>query len=406
MANTDIKWFSFDNTNAPQLSNTWGCMIDVLDACLVTGFGSQIVSSINISNGVGVAEFGGAHNFKQFQVVEITSTSNPAINAEYKILGLTAKTIEFEVGLSDQKITGDVSCKLASLGWTKKFSGMQKAVYQAKDTIANPYFLRVDNSCDPVYAETYAKFAKVGILATCTGIDDLTGNQAPFNPNSPTLNWVGTSGGSPRTTISGWFKWRYTFVENPVNTSAETGAQTNGNRSWVLIGTKDSFFLINRLSANSEFEMPYGFGAVTHNDTPKPFLVAVSWANGASLSNSVFTPLGNMSSAGVAGLIDYTNTVIQNQFFSFVSGYGVVNSGVASNAIKLDSIGSYVITPIYLLDQAGYILGEVPLAKCAITNATNAPNSSLFFEGEDVYLACRFKTTSIGAQGRLFFKVY
>src|SRR5690606_42102502 len=46
MVNTEIKWFSFDNTNAPQFTNTWGCLIDVLDACLVTGFGSQIVSSI------------------------------------------------------------------------------------------------------------------------------------------------------------------------------------------------------------------------------------------------------------------------------------------------------------------------------------------------------------------------
>lgn len=218
MANTDIKWFSFDNTNAPQLTNTWGCMIDVLDACLVTGFGSQLVSSLVIEDGVATATFGGSHNFKQFQVVEISGANETILNGEFKILGLSANTIEFLIDLPDQGATGTISCKLASLGWTKAFSGTQKAVYQAKNKIANPYFLRVDNSCDPVYTDSYAKFAKVGMLDACTSIDDLTGNQAPFDPSNPNKNWVGSGSGS--SAVAGWFKWQYAVNESAANSSS------------------------------------------------------------------------------------------------------------------------------------------------------------------------------------------
>src|SRR5690606_21341309 len=144
MANTDIKWFSFDNTNAPQFTDTWCCMVDVLDACLVTGFGSQDISSLVDENGIGIASFGSAHKFKQFQVIEISGASDSKVNSEFKIIGLSANTIEFAVDATDQTAVGTISCKVAPLGWTKVFSGENKAVYRAKDTEANPFYLRVD----------------------------------------------------------------------------------------------------------------------------------------------------------------------------------------------------------------------------------------------------------------------
>src|SRR5690606_37798808 len=191
------------------------------------------------------------------------------LNGEFKILGLSANTIEFLIDLPDQGATGTISCKLASLGWTKAFSGTQKAVYQAKNKIANPYFLRVDSSCDPVYTDSYAKFAKVGMLDACTSIDDLTGNQAPFDPSNPNKNWVGSGSGS--SAVAGWFKWQYAVNESAANSSSfyESEGASNGNRSWVLIGTEDSFYLVNKATVTSVLEIPYGFGVIQHNEKPK-----------------------------------------------------------------------------------------------------------------------------------------
>ena len=47
-ASTDIKWFRYKNKNAPQITNNWGAITPVLDACLVTGFSEQVVKDVEI----------------------------------------------------------------------------------------------------------------------------------------------------------------------------------------------------------------------------------------------------------------------------------------------------------------------------------------------------------------------
>lgn len=402
MSNTDIKWFSFDNTNAPQLSNTWGCLIDVLDACLITGMGSQLISTLVVKDGVATATFGSNHNFKQFQVVEITDANQSIFNGEHKILGVTSNKIEFVLNSPDLTATGTMSCKLASLGWTKAFSGTQKAVYSAKDKLANPYFLRVDNSLDPAYNTNYAKFAKVGILDSCVGIDDLTGNQAPFDILKPNKNWVGEG------TTTGWFKWRYAVGETVVgsNNVSETQAPTNGSRSWVLIGTKDSFYLINNSVVSGEFYTPYGFGVVQHKGLAKSFLCAVNHnatSNGTMICS---TPLSNTGKVEVAAMHGYAGTMVNARYSRFISGFGSVISGATSNIIKSDPTEGYILSPIYFADPDGYIMDALPLVQACVNDATATPNYAIFSEPNKAYLGCRFRSDAGGVLGMLFFTIY
>lgn len=404
MANTDIKWFSFENTNAPQLSNTWGCLVDVLDACLVTGFGTQLVSSIAIKDGVAIATFGSAHNFKQFQVIEISGANEAILNGEFKVLGLTLNTIEFLVDSPDQDVTGIISCKLASLGWSKTFSGTQKAVYQAKDKVTNPFFLRVDNSRDPVYTDSYAKFAKVGVLQSCENMDDISGIQAPFDPLNPTKNWIGT--GSGTNAKSGWIKWRYTFTDVITAPGAEVMAQVAGNRSWILIGNKDSFYLVNKLTVNTIFELPYAFGCVLQNGEPKPMLVGAIWDREALYNHEMYTSLSSLNQKYVVGLIDYNGSLVSNNFFRLITGFGVVNSGVDNNTLKFDVENSLIISPIFLVDHNDYVIGELPIVKACISNASAVTNHSLFFYENTTYIACRYRVSTTGKIGVLLFKVY
>ncbi len=278
MANTDIKWFSFDNTNAPQFTNTWGCLVDVLDACLVTGFGSQVISSLVVENGIGIATFGGAHNFKQFQVVEISGANEAALNGEFKVFGLTANTIEFVVDAADQLATGSISCKVAPLGWTKVFSGENKAVYRAKNTEANSFYLRVDDSLDPVYNTNYAKFAKVGILESCSHIDDFSANQVPYDASNPNKNWIGT--GSGTSAVNGWAKWYHAVSENaPTSQIADSTSPANNEKEWMVIGDESSFYLVSTPVSNSHANKyiatyVYGFCVTEKKGFRVPFLLA------------------------------------------------------------------------------------------------------------------------------------
>lgn len=399
MSNTDIKWFSFGNTNAPQLSNSWGCMIDVLDACLVTGMGSQLVSTLVVKDGVATATFGTSHNLQQFQVVEISNADQQIFNGEHKVLGVTSNTIEFVINSPDTIATGTISCKLASLGWTKAFSGTQKAVYSAKDRTANPYFLRVDNSLDPVYNTNYAKYAKVGILDSCTDIDDLTGNQAPFDPTKPSRNWAD----------NGWFKWRYASSDQAAASTYvyESTSPANGNRPWVLIGTKDSFYIINSSTISAIFETPYGFGVVQHKGLAKPFLSAVNQSNSASNTNIVTgTSLSNTGKVEVAAMTGYSGALINTRYSRLISGFGSVISGAAANSIKSDPTEGYILSPIYFADPDGYIMDALPLVQACVNDATATANYAIFSEPNKAYIGCRMRSDTGGVLGMLFFTIY
>lgn len=407
MANTDIKWFSFDNTNAPQLNNTWGCMIDVLDACLVTGYGSQPILSITITNGVGVAVFGGIHKIKQFQVVAFSGASVDGINSEFKVLGLTHNSIEFLVDLPDQEITGAISCKIAALGWSKVFSGAQKAVYQAKDTVKNPYFLRVDNSQDPVYNSNYAKFAKVGILETCSGIDDLSGNQAPYDISNPNKNWIGT--GSNSGAIAGWYKWQYAISEWAAYNAAygESNDVSNGDRAWTIIGINDSFYLINSATVGNTMCIPYAFGVYNYNNNEMPFLIAVNRHSPASSQLRATTTLSDANLLEIAGLYNAAGLPANTKFSKLVAGLGVVSSGVATNNVKLNGVSGFTLSPYHVVDSENYILNALPLVQCCVNDATKFEDRSLAQDADgNVYLSCVYRVKQAGVQGVLFFKVY
>lgn len=398
-----VKWFSFDNANAPQLSNTWGCMIDVLDACLVTGFGSQPVSSIVVEDGVAIATFEGVHNLKQFQVIEITGANEAALNGEFKILGLTANTIEFLVDLPDQVATGTISCKLAPLGWDKVFAASQKAVYQAKDKVANPYFLRVDNSRDPIYTDSYAKFAKVGLLDACTGVDDLTGNQAPFDPLNPNKNWIGTGGGT--TAIVGWFKWYYAFDER---VGSQTGmyeryTPSEGNRAWILVGNKDTFYIVpNTAASNPEANpMLYGFGCVeSKSHSTLPFLSASDRNNTVGGGMVMSSALGNLASLA---MIKNDNDSLQNSTFGTVKlPFSIQYSGNTNYFNRKND--EILLGPFYMIDNLNNLVGEFPMLLASVFSLTTTPSKSPFNHLGKALMKVAFRPTQ-GVFGSFVFNL-
>lgn len=398
-----VKWFSSKNINAPQLSNTWGCMISVLDACLVTGFGSQLTSSLVVDDGVAIATFGSNHNIEQFQWIEISGSNIAELNTEFKVLGVTSNTLEFLVDLPDQVVSGTISCKLASAGWTKTFSGADKAVYQAKDIAANPYFLRVDNSLDTVYTTTYAKFAKVGILESCTGIDDIGGNQAPFDSTNPTKNWVGT--GSGATAINGWAKWYYatTIDSNVQSTWTEANAARNGDRDWVLVATKDSFFILPSVAPNTSNDnyrhcaTTYGFGVFEGWDIP--FLSAQIQYASANASRGYSGAGTTFCSSSFNGLILLKDTKggYQPDTFTRVN-FTLASNGYTGNlSVFQRNTGDNIYhCPFLCIDKSNYLIGEPPLLRCVMNEtASTEPAYALFTEDNRAYLKRRFLGDSL-----------
>ena len=319
VASTDIKFYVHTNKNAPQLTNNFGCMIDVLDACLVNGFGSQAVATLTASGTTVTATYGSAHNYLQYQVTKIAGVNQTEFNGEHRILTVPdANTITFELAAvpSVTTATGTITSSLPSLGWLKPFSGAGKAAYRSSNTLlASRPYLRVVDALDPAYTSTYAKYAKVGIVEDMTGIDAMLGVQAPYDSANPDKNWVGT--GSGTTGINGWARWYYAAnvaASNGLNNSQTPAA---GNRQWILVGNGDYFYIlptttVPSATVDTQHASAYGFGAfksLLNADNSCTFLQShLTLSNNGAYLNVNFGLVSSSASSSLLLLRDYAQS--------------------------------------------------------------------------------------------------
>jgi len=373
VASTDIKFYVHSNSSAPQLTNNFGCMIDVLDACLVNGYGSQTVSTLTASGTTVTATFGSAHNFMQYQVVKIAGATQTEYNGEFRILTIpdsSSLTFELANTPSVTTATGAISASLPPLGWEKPFSssnpnGGGKAAYRSLNLLlpSRP-FLRVVDELDPAYTATYAKYAKVGIVEDMTDIDTMLGVQAPYDSANPNKNWVAT--GSGASVMNGWAKWYYAR-DAAVNSATSDTSATAGVRSWLIVGNSDYFYILPAFIPSNVISFPYGFGSF------KSFLTADN-SNTFLASHYIYKvaqtlmyPQESTSHIGVSGPTNL-NLLLQRSYTQAAqSTTANIRSLVASSNVNSGTsnyIGAYSLTNIAALIPAfineSVLRGELP----------------------------------------------
>lgn len=144
-----VKHFHSSQPGAPVLSGTAGTMVDVLDACLVNGFGVCAVASLVVSDGVATATVSAGHPAEVGQVVLISGASPGDLNGEKRVLttgaGNTVLTFD-ATGVTNQTATGTISLRIAPAGWLKSFSGTNLAAYKSGNVAATGCYLRVDDT--------------------------------------------------------------------------------------------------------------------------------------------------------------------------------------------------------------------------------------------------------------------
>lgn len=387
VASTDIKFYVHTNSNAPQLQNAFGSMISVLDVCLVNGINIGPISSLTASGTTITALFSSAHNLMQYQVIKITGAAQSEFNGEHRILTVpNAQSVTFELAAapSTTTATGTITASLPPLGWEKPFSssnptGGGKAAYRSKNLLLSSRpFLRVVDELDPVWTSTYAKYAKVGIVEDMTDIDTMLGVRAPFDAALPNKNWVGT--GSGTSAINGWAKWYYarTEYENELYYGVSDNTPTpNGNRSYLLIGSADFFYILPSVVAGNQNSVScYGFGAFKsylQDDSGANFLNAsFSYGTAASLTNRIcmYGTIANyennasnstilqrgVGSAQASWAEGRSESFLTRSYSNhYISGYGNI-SGSPSG------LGHVFLSPIKI-HSPSILRGEFPLVK-------------------------------------------
>lgn len=361
VAKTDIKFYVHTNNNAPQLTNNFGCMLNVLDAALINGIQVGTINSMTSSGKVVTVVFGASHNLMQYQVIKITGASQAEYNVEARILTIpNASTITFELAAAPATTvaTGTISCSLPPLGWEKPFSSIHasgggKGAYRSKNTLLTSRpFLRVVDELDPAYTATYAKFAKVGIVEDMTDIDTMLGVQAPYDPTSPDKNWVGT--GSGATATNGWAKWYYALSMAATGNIADTNTTVAGNRAWILVGNSDYFYILPATHPLDNWGLCYGFGAfktLLNADLSNTFLSATY--NYAAINQTY----PKSSNTGIGGTNDtqktlllkgYAQNALPQEALTLSLGKAQMNSGGSNyiGAYNLTNIAPF--TPVFI----------------------------------------------------------
>lgn len=227
MPDTTVKYFDSTMSGAPSLGNTAGALIGVLDACLVNGFGSVTLDSLVVASDVATGSISTGHNLAMVgdtgPVIKIEGATPAGLNGEWRLASVpTANTFTFATsGISDQTATGTITAKRAPAGFSKSFSGVNKAAYRSDDITGTRLYLQAD--------DTATTSARVIGYETMSDVDTGTG---PF----PTEAQI--SGGG------------YVYKAN------------GANRAWKLFSDGQMVYFFNDPSGNASWSGGFVFGDI------------------------------------------------------------------------------------------------------------------------------------------------
>lgn len=169
-----VKRYTSTMTGAPTLNGTEGSLITLFDACLKDGFNTQAPTSASQTGGVATLSFGAAHGYAVNDVIALSGANESVWNDEFRVLTAATNSLTFAIAsAATTPATGTLSSKTAPLGWTKPYSGTNKAAYLPQAAYVQCYLRVQDDSSTPSSAA--GRWAKLRGYETMSNVDTGTG---------------------------------------------------------------------------------------------------------------------------------------------------------------------------------------------------------------------------------------
>ena len=250
-----IRVYRDTDFGAPVLDgNGTNNTVNLLDKCLVDGFGDQTVTITRVGT-VATITYPSAHGLKHQARHTISGADQGDYNGEFQVTEVTSTTATFTVaGSPTTPATGTINCKVTASGWTKEYSGTGKAAFKQG---AAPSML-------------------VRILDDGSGVDDRYVQARAYQ----SMTDVDT-GTDPFPTVAQLTDGVWTM--NSVAATATT-------RAWLLVATEDVFYLMTKYNSVTASGVGLAFGSfdsLVASDTKNVMLIgSPSSANaGSGVSN-------------------------------------------------------------------------------------------------------------------------
>lgn len=182
---TTVKFFSSEMSGAPVVSGTKGSLLNMIDACLVTGFNLQAANTVTVASGIATVGLN-AGNFMLHSIVLVAGATPSGLNGEKRVLTVPgAASFTFDAtGIADGVATGTITVKTAPLGWLKAFTGTNTGVYKI-----DPALHPDSTNCMVRIADTGNYCAQIAGYETMTAVSTGTG-KFPTSAQRPTSLWV------------------------------------------------------------------------------------------------------------------------------------------------------------------------------------------------------------------------
>lgn len=143
---TNVQVYRSSDYGASPLYGDVGYLGPLLNACLVTGYGSITISSMTYSAGTVTVTTALAHSLKTFGRQTIAGANETGYNGDQLITVTGAFTFTFaSAGVSGSPATGTLTTKSAGAGWTMPYTGTNLSVFR-QGSSSNQRYLRVDDT--------------------------------------------------------------------------------------------------------------------------------------------------------------------------------------------------------------------------------------------------------------------
>lgn len=416
LTDTSVKFFNSSNLNGPLLNTDWGALIRLYDACLVDGINTLNIASLTIEGNTAdtcdivTLTYLVPHGYQQYQVLLLTGAQVEALNKEHRIQSVSTDglslTFKINVNLGDAGNTQNIMTKLAPFGWTKEYSGVNRAVYKMNSSNGpNHYFFVLNddpnNNGATGYDNTWARYATTG-FAEGLGVD--------FNPQGlchPTT-WVDIyPRGSGGNVIQGAGKVYYAYNTYNIDNAYDANQWQAGNRKWEIYGNESYFYLFNsnnltypayQMTGCGQYDcihQGYNYNTFISNHSWDAKSVT-AWHNPSVDCNQL---VGLDTERPVRSLSNL-NTVVGGSL-RVRSLYGITISGYQA---VLNSNGPANLLKAYVMDADSVLMGAYKnLYWLGATRPFN--NGQIFTQGENVYKAINMYRSSLNFEGQIVVKI-
>lgn len=175
-------FFHSGMTGAPTNTSAAGSTLDIIRACLATGFNLQTVQSASVASGVMTLGYAGAHGYEDKVLIRLDGVAGGSIVRRVTLTGASTLTIS-AAEFSDGAVAGTLSTRVAPADWEEPFSGTNIGVFRSK--LEGPgstrFYYRVQDT------------ASAGQSHLLRGYESMLGADTGNGP-FPTLSQIGTAG--------------------------------------------------------------------------------------------------------------------------------------------------------------------------------------------------------------------